>query len=146
MSVSTLLLGSVEFMEGVDLNIVKIIVHELADNLEIEPNIVVQHEKYAINKYEYHDRNLIICHENEGVKRYVVNYEHINFSSHIYDDEWDAAENTIVSQAKIIKTSDLSLWYLSDSEDKGFHHDHEGLMEMAIKSMEDRLTGSDTDA
>ena len=144
MSTSTLLSGSVEFVGGVDLRTVKNVVHELANYTEIEPSVILTDEKYTQNYYKYSDRNLIVCHKDKGVKRYTVHYSDTNFSSHIYDEEWGAIQNVIVSHAKIIKMVDLSLWYLSES-DKGIYHDHEALMEMEVKSMEDRLTGDDTD-
>lgn len=144
MSVGVLLRGSIEFVDGVDLDTVKNVVHELADDIEIEPTIVVPLKEFVDDYYKNHDRNMIIRDKHNDAEQYTAHYEYVNWSSHIYDDDWKAIENIIVSHAKIIEKLDLSLWYLSGG-DREVYLNHEELMEMDVKSIERNLAGDGPD-
>jgi len=143
MSTETLLVGHIKFRPEVPEEEVKKIAHELGKYTETEPKKVMSYEEYMDLDSEPHS-TIIYYTTDEGIRQYELEYNYVNWSSHIYESVWDEMVDYLIKHAKKISEVHLSVDYIEEP-DLNFRANHEELTELRIEQVAKKLLEGDED-
>ena len=147
MSTETLLTGHIKFMPEVPEEEVRKIAHELEEYTETEPKKVMSYEEY-MDLYRDLDSEphstIIYYTTDEGIRQYELEYNYVNWSSHIYEKEWNEMVDYLIKHGKKISEVHLSVVYIVEP-DLNFRANHEKLTELRVEQVAKKLLEDDED-
>jgi len=147
MSTETLLVGHIKFMPKVPEEEVRKIAHELEEYTETEPKKVMSYEEYMdlYRDLDSEPHSTIIYYTiDEGIRQYELEYIYVNWSSHLYENEWNEMVDYLIKHAKKISEVHLSVVYIG-KPDLNFRANHEELTELRIEEVARKLLEDDED-
>ena len=137
----TFLTGSITFMPEVSLEEVQKIAGELSEYTGTYPRKVTNYDIYEHLDLKPH--STIVRYYGDKIY-YGLEYEYVNWASHINKEVWNDMMKYLTKHAKKIDEVNLLLFYLNNP-DSAISIDHEGLMELRIKQVSKQLLGEDED-
>jgi len=143
MSTETLLVGHIKFRPEVSEEEVRKIAHELEEYTETELKEVMSYKEYMDLDSEPHSTILYYTID-EGIRQYELEYNYVNWSSHIYEDEWNEMVDYLIKHAKKISEVHLSVVYIGEP-DLDFRANHEELTELRVDQVSKELLEGDKD-
>ena len=143
MSTETLLVGHIKFRPEVSEEEVRKIAHELEEYTETELKEVMSYKEYMDLDSEPHS-TIIYYTIDEGIRQYELEYNYVNWSSHIYEDEWNEMVDYLIKHAKKISEVHLSVVYIGEP-DLDFRANHEELTELRVDQVSKELLEGDKD-